>query len=296
MALRELGSLSREVYLSDRRNPAASESFLRQSLEAVFDAGRHILAKGYGEKDVEYKTVARLLIDKGVVSSDCGQQLIKMAGYRNRMVHLYHRVTPEELYEIIQNHLADLDLFVAEIQKFLERYRRSQTDQGFTLAELVIVLIVLGIIAAVAIPRLADTTGTKSSALARKIRSDIAYAQELAMTRNLRARVYLNGTGTAPAQGYAVALDSAPGNCSAFAAVQDPAGAGGLSVTLNAGDYAGITVTPTTTCLEYDSLGRPFDCSANLGVCSSTSSGVSITVNPTGSVTVTAQTGRVSVP
>ncbi len=31
--------------LSDRRNPAAAESYLRRSLEAIFDIGRHILAK-----------------------------------------------------------------------------------------------------------------------------------------------------------------------------------------------------------------------------------------------------------
>jgi hypothetical protein len=131
--------------------------------------------------------------------------------------------------------------------------------------------------------------------LARKLRSDIAYAQEMAMTRNLRTRVYLNGTGTAPAQGYAVVIDnSGSGNCGAFTAVTDPAMGGNLSVTLNAGDYAGITMTPTTTCLEYDSIGRPYNCIANLADCSATAGGMSVTVNPSGSiVTVTDQTGKV---
>ncbi len=123
--LRELGKLSREDFLSDRRNPAAAESFLRRSLEAVFDIGRHVLAKGYGGKDVEYKAVARLLAEKGVVGEECAAQLLKMAGYRNRMVHMYHQVGPEELYEIITNHLGDLDRFTREVQKFLGQYRRS---------------------------------------------------------------------------------------------------------------------------------------------------------------------------
>lgn len=123
--LRELGKLSRDTFLSDRRNPAAAESYLRRSLEAVFDVGRHILAKGYGDKDVEYKAVARLLAEKGVVSEECGAQLLKMAGYRNRMVHMYHQIGPEELYEIITSHLGDLDRFTREIQEFLEQYRRS---------------------------------------------------------------------------------------------------------------------------------------------------------------------------
>jgi len=40
------------------RNAAAAETFLRRSLEAVFDIGRHILAKtGHGELAQEYKSI-----------------------------------------------------------------------------------------------------------------------------------------------------------------------------------------------------------------------------------------------
>jgi uncharacterized protein YutE (UPF0331/DUF86 family) len=31
-----------------------------------------------------------------------------LAGYRNRMVHFYHEVTPRELYEICKNELGDI--------------------------------------------------------------------------------------------------------------------------------------------------------------------------------------------
>lgn len=36
-------------FLADSRMVAAGESFLRRCLEALFDIGRHILAKGFGE-------------------------------------------------------------------------------------------------------------------------------------------------------------------------------------------------------------------------------------------------------
>lgn len=165
-----------------------------------------------------------------------------------------------------------------------------KNQSGFTLIELVIIIVVLAIIAAVAIPRLGDVTSMKAAATAAKIKSDIRYAQELAMTRNRRTRVYFNG-GLAPAQGYAVAIDnSVLGTCSSFAVVADPTGSGNLSVTLSSGDYAGITVS--ANCLEYNSLGKPYTCGA--GTCSSTASGSSITVNPGGySLTVSAETGAV---
>jgi Tfp pilus assembly protein FimT len=161
--------------------------------------------------------------------------------------------------------------------------------------ELVMVILLIGIIAAFVVPSMGNLTSTKSGSFAGKLRADIRYAQDLAMTRNARARVYFNNTGTAPAAGYAVAQDSsATGNCSSFAAASDPAGGGNLTVTLNAGTYAGITVTPGFSCLEYDSLGKPYNCSGGLGVCSSTSAGMTVTINPSGSVVITDQTGAVN--
>lgn len=46
--LKRLSLMTEDEFLSDRRNPAAAESYLRRSIEAVFDIGRHILAKSYG--------------------------------------------------------------------------------------------------------------------------------------------------------------------------------------------------------------------------------------------------------
>jgi MSHA pilin protein MshC len=170
---------------------------------------------------------------------------------------------------------------------------------GFTLIELVIILVLIGIIALFVAPRMLDVTSTKASVFADKLRADIRTARNLAMTENRRYRVFFNGAGLAPAAGYAVARDSsALGNCGSFAAAPDPALTGNLIVTLNAGDYAGITVAPAVNCLEYDALGRPYDCSASPATCSTTSAGMIISVNANGNpvetVTVTPQTGAVN--
>jgi len=47
-------------------------------------------------------------------------KLVPIAGYRNRLVHFYQEITPEELYEIIQNDLPDIEGFMKEIENFLE--------------------------------------------------------------------------------------------------------------------------------------------------------------------------------
>lgn len=158
-------------------------------------------------------------------------------------------------------------------------------SKGFTFIELIMVLVLIGIIAVFAAPRLGSIASTNASVFADKFRSDIRYAQTLAMTQSRRYRVYIN-TAPSPNPGYSVVND-ANGNGiwgEAGEVAINPAGGGSLSIALNAGNYAGITVsTPAGGYIEFDSLGRP------------TGGGVALTVSPGGSViTITETTGAVN--
>jgi uncharacterized protein YutE (UPF0331/DUF86 family) len=119
--LEELAKLPKADFINIR-TAASAESFLRRSLEAVFDIGRHILAKNGGANmALEYRGIAQGLADKGIISSSLKHQLVKMAGYRNRLVHLYHQVSEEELYEIIRSNLKDFRSFQEQILKYISR-------------------------------------------------------------------------------------------------------------------------------------------------------------------------------
>jgi len=118
----ELLQIMPEDHFLEKRNTAAAESFLRRSLEAIFDVGRHILAKsGHLDLAGEYKSIARGLAKQNVITEQMADTLIKMAGYRNRLVHLYHQVTDEELYSIVQNNIVDLREFTKQINSYLTR-------------------------------------------------------------------------------------------------------------------------------------------------------------------------------
>jgi uncharacterized protein YutE (UPF0331/DUF86 family) len=120
--LEALSHLPKEEFVK-KRTAASAESFLRRSLEAIFDVGRHILAKSGGTNLAqEYKSIAQGLEQKGIISIDLEGQLMKMAGYRNRMVHLYFQISDEELYEIISYYLEDIRRFQKEILAYLSKY------------------------------------------------------------------------------------------------------------------------------------------------------------------------------
>ena len=106
--IRALPLQSYEEFSTDKRSVWAAESCLRRALEAIFDLGRHILSKGFGQGVTEYKQIASELEKAGVLSQDQARLLTTLAGYRNRLVHFYHEITFEELYEICRDELGDL--------------------------------------------------------------------------------------------------------------------------------------------------------------------------------------------
>jgi uncharacterized protein YutE (UPF0331/DUF86 family) len=121
--LRKLPSDSYDTFRSDPRNiTAAAESYLRRALEALLDLGRHVLAKGFGLAVAEYKDVALNLVQFGVLDQKKGDLLRELAGYRNRLVHFYHEVSDQELYEISTARLNDIEMLLATMTDWMKSH------------------------------------------------------------------------------------------------------------------------------------------------------------------------------
>jgi uncharacterized protein YutE (UPF0331/DUF86 family) len=119
-SLKELPIENKAQFLKNKHHIAAAESYLRRSLEALFDIGRHILAKRFAYPAAEYKEIAKGLSDKKVIAGDEVELMRKMAGYRNRMVHFYHEITPEELHEICLHHVDEIKLLLEKLLKWIK--------------------------------------------------------------------------------------------------------------------------------------------------------------------------------
>jgi uncharacterized protein YutE (UPF0331/DUF86 family) len=120
--IQDLPLRSQKAFFADRRNIWAAESCLRRSLEALFDIGRHILARGYGLGVSEYKEIAIRLHERDVLDESESKLLQVLAGYRNRLVHFYHEVSDDELFEICSNQLGDLELIQSTYRRWIKEH------------------------------------------------------------------------------------------------------------------------------------------------------------------------------
>ena len=122
-----VASLERFKDVSFERFHANPDNFriafydLHRALEAVMDIGSHILSRIPGARATTYKDIPRLLGKHKIIPLYFADaQLMKMAGYRNRMVHFYAEITEKELYQIIQEGLEDFNTFCRHINKLFK--------------------------------------------------------------------------------------------------------------------------------------------------------------------------------
>jgi len=119
--LKKLAELSYDTYKTEP-NFQLGEYHLHRGLEGVFNIAAHINSrKAGGSSGGGYKDIARTYGELGFIEKDFAQNnLVKMAGYRNRLVHFYADITPEETYKLITSNIDDFTVFLQSVRKVLE--------------------------------------------------------------------------------------------------------------------------------------------------------------------------------
>ena len=114
--LQRLPQASLDVFTGDRRNIWSADALLRRAIEALFDTSRHLLAKAHGRGGLEYRDVARLALEHGLISPEIADQFVRIAGFRNRLTHHYDSITPEELFAVLRQHLGDINALAVQLE------------------------------------------------------------------------------------------------------------------------------------------------------------------------------------
>ncbi len=119
-------------FTSSLIHQGSTERFLQLAIESCINIGNRILSLYQFTKPVTppdtYADIFKELGRLGVVDHEFMQRLIKMASFRNRLVHLYWAIDPESIYGFLQNSLNDFKLFQEDVVEFLRKNKLSPDD------------------------------------------------------------------------------------------------------------------------------------------------------------------------
>jgi MSHA pilin protein MshC len=123
---------------------------------------------------------------------------------------------------------------------FQKTFRIIADSKGFTLVELIMVVVLIGIMAVSVVPKFVDTSAFSLAGGAGMAAADIRYAQELAMgTHASKSIVFTSGNTYYTVDSRNVNLPSkvtiSSGATFTFNSLGEPTTGGGSSVTLSAG-------------------------------------------------------------
>ncbi len=139
------------------------------------------------------------------------------------------------------------------------RILRAGASRGYTLVELVTVIVILGILAAFAVPRFADHQVFEERGFYEEVVAALRYGQKIAVGSGCPVQISIDASGYALTQQTVLANRCDPGDVSYAVPVLLPDGQAAAGST-----PAGITLGPVVT-YQLDGLGQT-DLGGNLNV------------------------------
>ena len=106
---------------SDRDKQNMVLHALLVSIQASIDIANHIIAEKSLQKPSTYREIFEILSKEGIISSELGDSLSDLAGFRNVLVHIYWRVNFEQVYRVLQEDLSPLKEFKKVIKDLLQK-------------------------------------------------------------------------------------------------------------------------------------------------------------------------------
>jgi len=111
----EFRSLSVDEYKSDWKTQRIVDRTLHIMIEMCIDITGHLISDRKLRVPESYADGFRILNENGIVSDDLIDPLMKMAKFRNIIVHQYEKVDPEIVISILQGNIDDFQKFSDEI-------------------------------------------------------------------------------------------------------------------------------------------------------------------------------------
>ena len=119
--LKEFLKVSKENFLKNGKLIGAVKYEIIKTFEAISSICSHIAVKKLGIKPNFYAECFEILKKNKILEEKLADNLIKMAKFRNLIIHMYQKVNDEKVYEVVKNGIKDIEDFIKVIEeKFLK--------------------------------------------------------------------------------------------------------------------------------------------------------------------------------
>ena len=118
--LRTISKTPKETFLKDKILIGSAKYYLQISIECCLDVSNHIIASEKLRAPKDYADTFMVIQEEGIISTELGTRLRRMAKFRNRLVHLYGEIDNDYIYEYIKGDLKDIEEYKKVI---IERHK-----------------------------------------------------------------------------------------------------------------------------------------------------------------------------
>ena len=117
--LTEVAGMPPESFVRDRRSLNSAKYLLILATEAALDICNHLVSRRGQRSPTDYADCIGILGEMGAIDPDLRGRLVKMARFRNLIVHLYWKVDDREVHRVIREDLPDLDRYLRAVGAYL---------------------------------------------------------------------------------------------------------------------------------------------------------------------------------
>jgi uncharacterized protein YutE (UPF0331/DUF86 family) len=118
--LREVARLPEAEFLSDRRAVDSAKYQLIVAAEAALDICNHLAARKGARSPHDYADCMAIMAELGVIDGELSRRLMRMARFRNLLVHLYANVDNRQVYRVASDHLGDFEDYLHAVGRYLK--------------------------------------------------------------------------------------------------------------------------------------------------------------------------------
>lgn len=128
--LRSSDDITHQKFLSDIRAQRFVERTLQIAVEACMDVTHHLISDEKWREPSSYADAFTVLAENGVLTAEDAERYRLMAQFRNKVVHYYEKVDPEQVFAIFKGHLNDFTDFAESIRTWLRRGLKRGLKRG----------------------------------------------------------------------------------------------------------------------------------------------------------------------